>query len=352
MHDVRAIRDAPDTYVAGWSRRGVADAAGVVRAILNEDGKLRAAKTRFEQAQAERNAKSKLIGVAKARRDEAAAVALMAEVEALKATLSEAEAGQKAAEAALNGREGMLAKLPNLAAEGVPEGEDEAGNVEVKRWRDPAATPAGAAGLSVDHATLGERLRLMDFEAAARMSGARFVVLRGDLARLERALGQFMLDVQTREHGYEEVSPPLLVRDDALFGTGQLPKFESDLFLTDPRSQEWTSAVSKQLKALGRTTVGEISEALEPQRVRDSFWTQSQETLPTTSLLATPCRLSIFPKCRCYLCDVGSSPPRKSPSPTSCASRSPPRSSCPCASQPSPPASARKPAPRGATRGG
>ena len=155
MHDVRAIRDAPDSYVAGWSRRGVADAQGVVDAILAEDARLRGAKTRFEQAQAERNAKSKLIGAAKARRDEAGASVLMAEVEALKATLAEAEAGQKAAEAALNGRDGLLAKLPNLAAQGVPEGEDEAGNLECKRWRDPVATPAGAAGLSVDHATLG-----------------------------------------------------------------------------------------------------------------------------------------------------------------------------------------------------
>ena len=232
MHDVRAIRDAPQFYVDGWSRRAVADAQAQVDAILAEDARLRAAKTRFEGAQAERNATSKLIGAAKARRDEAGASALMAQVEALKATLSEAEAEQKAAEAALNGRDGMLARLPNLAAEGVPQGEDEHGNVERKRVGDPADTAAGRAGLTVDHATLGERLGLMDFEAAARMSGARFVVLRGELARLERALGQFMLDMQTREHGYEEVSPPLLVRDDALFGTGQLPKFDEDLFKT------------------------------------------------------------------------------------------------------------------------
>ena len=249
MHDIRAIREAPDRYVDGWSRRGVADARAVVDEILALDTADRAAKTRFEQAQAQRNAKSKLIGAAKAARDEARAQALMTEVEALKATLGEAEAAQKAAGVALNGRDGVLARLPNLALEGVPEGEDEAGNVEVKRWRDLVATPAGAAGLAVDHATLGERLGLMDFEAAARMSGARFVVLRGELARLERALGQFMLDMQTREHGYEEVSPPLLVRDDALFGTGQLPKFEEDLFRTE--STDWAELRSVALQVVG-----------------------------------------------------------------------------------------------------
>ena len=229
MHDIRAIREAPDTYRAGWARRGVADADAQVDAILALDARLRAAKTRFEQAQAERNATSKLIGAAKAQRDEARAAELMAQVEALKGVLAESEAEQKAAEAELNGQNGVLAKLPNLAAEGVPHGGDETGNVEQTRVGDPAATPAGRAGLTANHADLGERLGLMDFEAAARMSGSRFVALKGQLARLERALGQFMLDVQTTRNGYTEVSPPLLVRDDAMFGTGQLPKFEADL---------------------------------------------------------------------------------------------------------------------------
>ena len=125
-----------------------------------------------------------------------------------------------------------LAKLPNLPAADVPEGEDEAGNVEVHRWGDPEATHAARLAAPKDHATLGEALGLMDFERAARMSGSRFVALKGGLARLERALGQFMLDMQTVEHGYGEVSPPLLVRDEAMFGTGQLPKFENDLFQT------------------------------------------------------------------------------------------------------------------------
>ncbi len=227
MHDVRAIRETPEAYRLGWSRRGVADADDVVRDILEQDTALRAAKTGFETAQAERNAKSKLIGAAKAKRDEARAAELMAEVEALKGALFVHESAQKEAETALHD---LLAGLPNLAAAGVPEGEDEHENVEQKRWGDPAATPAGRAGLAANHADLGEAMGLMDFESAARMSGARFVALKGGLARMERALGQFMLDIQTVEHGYTEVSPPLLVRDNAAFGTGQLPKFGDDLF--------------------------------------------------------------------------------------------------------------------------
>ena len=119
----------------------------------------------------------------------------------------------------------LLAGLKNLAAEDVPDGEDEAGNVEVSTWGEPRPT-----GPSKDHADLGEALGMLDFEAAAKMSGARFAVLKGQLARLERAVGQFMLDMQTDQHGYLEVNPPYLVRDEAMFGTGQLPKFEEDLF--------------------------------------------------------------------------------------------------------------------------
>ncbi len=123
----------------------------------------------------------------------------------------------------------MLAALPNLPADGVPEGADEDGNIEIpnRRFGDPTSLPAGRLNAPKDHVELGEALGLMDFEAAVRMSGSRFVVLKGQLARLERALGQFMLDIQTTEHGFTEVSPPLLVRDEAVFGTGQLPKFEA-----------------------------------------------------------------------------------------------------------------------------
>jgi seryl-tRNA synthetase len=222
MHDIRALRESPDRYVDGWTARGMAEAAGVVAELLGLDQGLRAAQTLFQDAQARRNEASKLIGQAKGRKDEAEAQRLMAEVEALKTTLAEQDEVQKDLSQRLHDR---LAALPNLAGEGVPLGVDEHGNVEVGRWGEPRAIPSPK-----DHVDLGEGLGLMDFEAAARMSGSRFVVLRAQLARLERAIGQYMLDLQTVEQGYVEVSVPLLVRDQALFGTGQLPKFEEDLF--------------------------------------------------------------------------------------------------------------------------
>jgi len=221
MHDLRAIRETPERYERRWAAKG---APGQVTEILDIDAKLRAAQTALQAAQAERNEASKKIGQAKARRDEAEATRLMAHVETLRQTLE--------AQTELERRHGellrqLLSGLPNMPADEVPEGVDENDNVELRRWGEPRAL-AGAK----DHVDLGEALGLLDFEAAARMSGARFTVIKGQLARLERALGQFMLDLQTGEHGYTEVSPPLLVRDDALYGTGQLPKFAEDLFHT------------------------------------------------------------------------------------------------------------------------
>ncbi|WP_295174542.1 serine--tRNA ligase [uncultured Brevundimonas sp.] len=222
MHDIRAIRENPQVYVAGWSSRGVDEADGLVADILRLDGELRHAQTTGQDALAKRNAASKLIGAAMGRKDMAEADRLKAEVEALK--------GDIAAAAEVEARVGkelrdLLAAQKNLAAEDVPDGEDEAGNVEVSTWGEPRRT-----GPTKDHADLGEALGMLDFEAAAKMSGARFAVLKGQLARLERAVGQFMLDLQTDQHGYLEVNPPLLVRDEAMFGTGQLPKFKNDLF--------------------------------------------------------------------------------------------------------------------------
>ena len=225
MHDIRAIRDNPGHFVAGWSSRGVEDAQGLVDQILSLDTELRAAQTAGQEALAKRNAASKLIGAAMGRKDMAEAERLKGEVESLKGEI----AGQGEIETA-KARElrDLLAGLKNLAADDVPDGADEDGNVEVSVWGEPRRT-----GPAKDHADLGEALGLLDFEAAARMSGARFAVLKGGLARLERAIGQFMLDVQTTEHGYLEVNPPYLVKPDAMFGTGQLPKFENDLFSTD-----------------------------------------------------------------------------------------------------------------------
>jgi seryl-tRNA synthetase len=221
MHDIRALRDQPDLYEMAWAAKG---RSGASAEAVQLDQQVRAARSASEAAQARRNDLSRRIGQAKAAKDEASAAQLFDEVEALKAEAAGDAERAKAAEEALRD---LLASLPNLPAQDVPFGEDEAGNVEVRRWGEPFAIQAPR-----NHADLGEALGLMDFEAAARMSGARFVVLKGPLARLERALGQFMLDIQTLEHGYTEVSPPLLVRDAAAFGTGQLPKFSEDLLRT------------------------------------------------------------------------------------------------------------------------
>jgi seryl-tRNA synthetase len=221
MHDIKAIRENPDAYERAWDAKGL---SGKTAQVVELDAKLRAAQTAAQAAQAERNDASKQIGQAKARKDEAEASRLMAHVETLKKDLEAHTQTEREVGEALRT---LIAALPNVPAADVPPGADENDNVEVRRWGEPFAISKAK-----DHVDLGEALGLLDFEAAARMSGSRFVVLKGRLARLERALGQFMLDLQTREHGYLEVSPPLLVRDEAAFGTGQLPKFAEDLFHT------------------------------------------------------------------------------------------------------------------------
>lgn len=236
MHDIRAIREAPDAYAAALSRRPAVDGKAEVARILELDAEVRKAILAKEQAEAARNAKSKEIGKAKAAKDEALAAKLMAEVADAKATI---EAAGKAEAEATSARDDLLARLPNLPLADVPDGKDETANVIERVWDSGARAkdhrPSGLrSGAKInspkDHADLGEALGLMDFEAAARMSGARFVVLKGQLARLERALSAFMLDVQTGENGYSETSVPLLVKDHAMYGTGQLPKFGEDLF--------------------------------------------------------------------------------------------------------------------------
>jgi seryl-tRNA synthetase len=223
MHDIRAIRETPEPYVKGWDAKGLSGSA-LVAQIVELDARLRTAQTGWQSAQAERNDASKKIGQAKAAKDEALAQQLMAQVEALKATLEAQGEAEKAAAAALHD---ILASLPNIPAPDVPAGADEHENVEVRRWGTPFAISNPK-----DHTDLGEASGLLDFEAAVRMSGSRFVVLKGSLARLERALGQLMIDIQTSEHGYTEISPPLLVNDAAAYGTDKLPKFADDLFHT------------------------------------------------------------------------------------------------------------------------
>ncbi|HXZ02345.1 MAG TPA: serine--tRNA ligase [Stellaceae bacterium] len=220
MFDLKWIRDNPEDYDRGLTRRGLAGAAGEVVAL---DRQWREVQTEAEQLQAERNKLAKEIGAAKAQgRDAGDILRRVGESKDRQAAL-EARAGTLKAEL-----DRMLAGLPNLPAADVPEGLDETHNKLVRRH----GTPPAFAFPAKDHAAIGEGLRMMDFATAGRLSGARFVVLTGALARLERALAQFMLDLHTREFGYLEVNPPLLVRDETMFGTGQLPKFAEDQFKT------------------------------------------------------------------------------------------------------------------------
>jgi seryl-tRNA synthetase len=227
MLDLKWIRDHPDQYDAGRARRGLGPLSAE---FLARDAEHRAVLTELQQAQGRRNQASKEIGAAMGagRRDEADR--LKSEVALLKGKL---EDGETRARGLAAGLESLLAEQPNVLADDVPDGRDAAENKELRRW----GTPPDFAFKPKEHWELGEALGLMDFAAAARMSGARFTVLKGALARLERALGQFMLDLHTREFGYLETSPPVLVRDTALYGTGQLPKFAEDLFRTT--SEHW-----------------------------------------------------------------------------------------------------------------
>jgi seryl-tRNA synthetase len=222
MHDIKWIRENPDAFDRALARRGLPAES---KRLLAIDERRRAVIGKLEHAQARRNAASKEIGEAKKKKDEAAAAKLMAEVAELKAAIPGMETEEKSVSDEL---EKALAQIPNLPLPEVPDGTDEQGNVEHHKFgavRNYAFAPK-------QHFELGEALGQMDFETAAKLSGARFVVLKKGLARLERALGQFMLDLHTTEHGYTEVNPPLLVRDEVMYGTAQLPKFAEDQFRT------------------------------------------------------------------------------------------------------------------------
>jgi len=221
MHDLRLIRDNPDAFDTALARRGLLPMAAD---ILAADEARRALSTKVQEANARRNEASKLIGQAMAKGEHDTAEALKAEVATLKQTMPAMEEAERAAGKALDD---TLAAIPNMPADDVPLGADEHGNVEASRW----GTPPQFAFPAVEHADLGPALG-MDFETAAKMSGARFTFLKGPMARLHRALAQFMLDRQTGANGYVECNPPLLVRDEAAFGTNQLPKFADDLFKT------------------------------------------------------------------------------------------------------------------------
>ncbi len=219
MHDIRWIRDNPELFDQGLAKRGLAPLSA---RLIGLDDKRKDAVSALQVAQERRNALSKEIGEAKRQKDEARAQVLQADVARLKDTMPSLEQAEREALADLDA---ILVSTPNLPGANVPVGADEKDNVERHKFGTPKDMP-----FAKQHFELGEAFGLMDFEAAARMSGARFVILRGQLARMERALGQFMVDLHTNEHGYTEIAPPLLVRDEAMFGTAQLPKFRDDQF--------------------------------------------------------------------------------------------------------------------------
>ncbi len=221
MHDIKYIRENPEEFDAALAKRGV---AAVAQNILLLDEQSRALKTRLQDGQARRNEASKAIGKAKGQGDEEAAQALMAEVAELKSAMPGLEEEEREISGRLRDR---LAALPNLPADSVPLGTDEDNNVEIERWGEPRKFDFDPK----EHSDIGPALGL-DFETAATMSGSRFAFLRGQMARLQRAIGQYMLDQQTTNNGFQECAPPVLVRDEAMFGTGQLPKFSEDSFHT------------------------------------------------------------------------------------------------------------------------
>jgi seryl-tRNA synthetase len=315
MHDIRVIRENPDAFATGLGRRGL-DGAGLAQNLLAKDRALRELLTRLQTQQARRNEASKLIGQAKQKKDEAQAKALMDEVSGLKDAIQQGEAEQRELEAGLRD---ALAVIPNIPAADVPDGADESANV-------PVVARAFGKPPSIDnpkqHFEIGEALGQMDFERAAKVSGARFVYLKSDLARLERALGAFMLDTHTQQFGYTEVSPPVLVRDSAMFGTGQLPKFEEDLFSADKALDKLGNFLraldvfdpQKETQVVPIETVeNKYSfdilnrlEALSSQlKFRDRYWLIPTAEVPLTNYVADeilneaelPLRMTAFTPC-------------------------------------------------------
>lgn len=274
MLDIKWIRETPDALVQALVSRGSSadEAQATVDELLAIDERRRAHLTELQLRQERRNTASKEIGNAIRSGDAGLADRLKAEVGSIKDWLANAEQTEREIDADQRDR---LASVPNIPLDDVPVGKDEHDNAELRRWGAEliAARQRTMPNKPKEHFELGEALGLMDFERAAKISGARFTVLKGQLARLERALGQFMLDLHTTEHGYEETQVPLLVRDDALFGTGQLPKFEDDLFFASHGD--------------GRLALIPTSEVPLTNLVRDEITPQDRLPLRFTAL--TPC---------------------------------------------------------------
>ena len=248
MHDIRMIRDNPDAFEAALTRRSESH-AGISSRILAIDAARRAKIAAAETAQAEQNKASKEVGAAKAQGDEAEFERLRALVADKKAEIARLKDEAAAEDARL---QELLIGLPNLPHDDIPDGDDEAGNVELRRW----GTPPALDFAPLEHYQIPAVIPGMDFETAAKLSGARFVVLRGAIARLHRALAQFMLDTHTTEHGLTETNAPVLVRDEAMVGTGQLPKFGEDSYQT--REGWWLIPTSEV--TLTNTVAGDILE--------------------------------------------------------------------------------------------
>ncbi|MCW1402203.1 serine--tRNA ligase [Novosphingobium sp. MW5] len=253
MHDIRLIRENPESFDAALARRGLEPQSGVILAL---DTARRAVATKMQEAQNRRNEASKAIGAAMAKGDKDTAEALKAEVAELKNFLPAWEQEDRELSAEL---QDALSRIPNLPHEDVPHGEDEADNVEVSRW----GTPRSFSFTPKEHADIGPALGL-DFETGAAISGARFTFLRGQMARLQRAIGQFMIDHQTSVNGYTECNTPVLVRDEAMYGTDKLPKFAEDSFrTTDGRWLIPTSEVSLTSSVMGQL----LDDAVLPIRM-------------------------------------------------------------------------------------
>jgi seryl-tRNA synthetase len=293
MHDIKAIRDDRDAFVRGLVRRGMGDADTIADNLLNKDKALRDVLVRLQNSQARRNEASKLIGQAKAKKDEAGAAALMAEVAGLKEAIQQGEGEERALEKELRD---ALAVIPNIPADDVPDGADESANVPMPGRA--FGTPPGINNPK-QHFEIGEALGQMDFERAAKVSGARFVYLKGDLAKLERALGAFMLDTHTEKFGYTEVSPPVLVKSEAMFGTGQLPKFTDDLYSVAHGN---VMASLKKLAQLSERTVEDADAIFS--RV-ENYWLVPTAEVPLTNYVADeilneaelPLRFTAFTPC-------------------------------------------------------
>ena len=273
MHDIRFIRDNPEAFDHGLARRGL---PGEAQRLIALDERRRAAIGKAEQAQARRNVASKEIGAAKKSGEEETAQRLMAEVAHLKAAIPALEAEEKQASAEL---EKALAEIPNLPLDEVPDGADETANVEHHHFgakRNYAFTPK-------QHFELGEDLRQMDFETAAKLSGARFVVLKSGLARMERAIGQFMLDLHTTEHSYTEVAPPLLVRDEVMFGTAQLPKFAENQFAAVRNPSDSSEDVGVALIELIAEAMDRLEE--DQRRLADESFIPTRDMIERIAVL-------------------------------------------------------------------